>query len=71
MATTSLTAPWAVPRSSQPSVDNHLASIGGGGRLQLAARTVLQLEAVRGLNNPVFYEDRKRTRLLFSIRSVL
>lgn len=58
-------------RFAAPGVDNHLASVGVGGRIQIAARTILQLEAVRGLNNPVFYEDRKKTRLLFSIRSAL
>jgi len=52
-------------------VDSHLASVGAGGRLQLAQRTILQLEAVRGLDNPVFYTDRKKTRLLFSVRSLL
>jgi hemolysin activation/secretion protein len=52
-------------------VDSRLASVGAGGRLQIAQRTIVQLEAVRGLDNPVFYTDRKKTRLLFSIRSLL
>ena len=52
-------------------MDNHLDSIGVGARIELTARTMLQLEAVRGLNNPVFYEDRKKTRILFSVRSVI
>ena len=58
-------------RFGQTGIDSRLASVGVGGRLAVAARTTLQLEAVKGLNNPVSYEDRKKTRLLFSIRSTL
>jgi hemolysin activation/secretion protein len=57
-------------RFGLPTTDSHLGSVGGGVRLAVASRAVLQLEAVRGLTNPVFYEDRKRTRLLFSVRSL-
>jgi len=57
-------------RFGQPGTNSHLASVGGGARLAIAARAVVQLELVRGLNNPVFYENRKKTRLLFSVRSL-
>lgn len=49
---------------------NHLASVGGGGRMTLGRRTVLQVEAVRGLNNPVAYENREVWRVVFSLRTL-
>lgn len=58
-------------RFGLPASDSHLGSIGGGVRVHVAARTILQLEAARGLSSPVFYEDNEKTRLLFSVRSVL
>lgn len=48
-----------------------LASFGGGVRMHLLAKTVAQIECVRGLTNPVPYEDREKARVLFSIRSLL
>ncbi len=58
-------------RFGLPAVDNHLRSVGAGVRMQIANRATAQLEAARGLDNPVFYKTHKKTRLLFSIRSVL
>jgi len=53
------------------AIPAHLASFGGGMRLHVAQRTMVQIEAVRGLSNPVVYEDREKARVLFSIRSLL
>ncbi len=58
-------------RFGLPATSSHLASVGAGGRVQVAARTILQMEAARGLNDPVFYADHTRTRVVFSVRSVL
>jgi hemolysin activation/secretion protein len=58
---------------SRPGFDGaatHLASVGGGVRLHVAGKTVVQLEGVRGLSNPVAYEDREKARVLFSIKSL-
>jgi hemolysin activation/secretion protein len=49
----------------------HLASVGGGARVVLGAKAIAQVEAVRGLTNPVVYVDRKKTRVLFSLRSAI
>jgi hemolysin activation/secretion protein len=49
---------------------NRLASIGAGGRLTAGRRTVLQVEAVRGLHNPVTYENREVWRVVFSLRTL-
>jgi hemolysin activation/secretion protein len=49
---------------------SHLGSVGGGVRAQIANRQLVQLEAVKGLSNPVFYEDRKVWRVLFSVKSL-
>lgn len=53
------------------AVTSRLASFGGGVRMHLVAKTVAQIECVRGLTNPVPYEDRENERVLFSIRSLL
>ncbi len=53
------------------AIPAHLASFGGGVRLHVAQKTMVQIEAVRGLSNPVVYEDREKARVLFSIRSLL
>ena len=58
-------------RFGLPATASHLASVGGGARVEVAKRTIFQLEAARGLNNPVSYEDRERWRLVFGIRSLL
>ncbi|HMI19131.1 MAG TPA: ShlB/FhaC/HecB family hemolysin secretion/activation protein [Sphingomonas sp.] len=58
-------------RAGFDGFSSHLGSWGGGARLAVLNRVVLQLEAARGFNNPVFYEDRRKWRLLFAIRSVL
>ncbi len=49
---------------------SHLGSVGAGVRAQIANRQLVQVEAVKGLSNPVFYEDRKVWRLLFSVKSL-
>jgi hemolysin activation/secretion protein len=48
-----------------------IASVGGGVRAAIADRAVLQIEATRGLINPVFYENHKRVRVVFSLRTIL
>lgn len=58
-------------RLGDPAVSAHLASVGGGVRLHLAGRTVVQLEAVRGLADPTGDANRQKARVLFSIRSAL
>lgn len=58
-------------RLGAASTASHLASVGVGTRIEISAKAIVQLEAVRGLDNPVPYEDRKETRLLFSVRSLL
>lgn len=62
---------WYRGRFGFATGESHLASIGTGARLRVAARGIVQLELVRGLDNPVFYEDRKKWRVLFSLRSSL
>jgi hemolysin activation/secretion protein len=61
---------WLAPRPLAPESRSDLASVGGGVRFQIAARSVIQLEAARGLTNPVFYEDRESWRLLVSARTL-
>ena len=46
-----------------------LASLGGGTRIALTGRAVVQLEADRGLLNPVPAEDHEGWRAVFSVRS--
>ena len=58
-------------RAGLDGFSSHLGSWGGGARLAVLNRIVLQLEAARGMNNPVIYEDRRKWRLLFAVRSVL
>ena len=58
-------------RFGAEALSSSLASIGGGIRLHVISKTILQLECVRGLLNPVSYEDREKARVLFSIRSLL
>ncbi len=53
------------------AMTSSLASFGGGVRMHLLTKTVAQIECVRGLTNPVPYEDREKARVLFSIRSLL
>ncbi|MBN9318841.1 MAG: hypothetical protein J0I28_04035, partial [Caulobacterales bacterium] len=58
-------------RYGLPDRDPHLASVGGGVRVRTGKRSVAQIEAVRGLNNPVAYANREVWRLNFSLRSVV
>ncbi len=58
-------------RGGFPGSNPHLASLGGGVRAPLGDQAIAQVEAVRGLNNPVAYENREVWRLTLSLRSVL
>lgn len=58
-------------RAGFAPLDNHLRSWGGGARLTLIGRVQLQIEAARGMNNPVSYEDRRKWRLITALRSVI
>ncbi len=53
-----------------PGSTSRLASLGGGVRADVAARTVVQLEAARGLYNPAAYENREVWRLFAEIRTL-
>ena len=57
-------------RNGFPASTSHLGSYGGGVRLAVLNRAALGVEAARGFNNPVFYEDRKKWRMLFNIRTL-
>ena len=57
-------------RAGSEAADARLASVGGGLRIQIADRTVVGVEAVRGLYNPVFYENREVWRALLNVRSL-
>ena len=56
-------------RSIAPEALQQLASVGGGARIAVTGRAVLQLEADRGLLNPLPTEDHESWRAIFSIRS--
>jgi hemolysin activation/secretion protein len=58
-------------RAGFDGFSSHLGSWGGGARVAVLSRVVLQIEAARGFNNPVYYEDRRKWRLLFAVRSML
>lgn len=58
-------------RAGFAPVDNHLGSWGGGARLTLIGRVQLQIEAAKGMNDPVTYEDRRKWRLITALRSVI
>ena len=57
-------------RLGGPALRATVSSTGAGLRALLAKKTVVQAELVRGLTNPVAYENRDVWRLLFSIRSL-
>ncbi len=56
-------------RPASPAALQQLASIGGGARVAVTGRAVVQLEADRGLLNPVATENHESWRAVFSIRS--
>jgi hypothetical protein len=56
---------WLRRQQKSPGLGRAQAS-----RAQIANRQLVQVEAVKGLSNPVFYEDRKVWRLLFSVKSL-
>ncbi len=56
-------------RLTEPAALQQLASIGGGARIAVTGRAVVQLEADRGLLDPLPTEDHESWRAVFSIRS--
>ena len=56
-------------RLPEPPALQQLASIGGGARIAVAGRAVLQVEADRGLLDPLPTEDHESWRAVFSLRS--
>ena len=57
-------------RLEGPSDRSTVSSTGAGVRALVNKRTVIQVELVRGLTNPVEYEDREVWRALFSVRTL-
>ncbi|MDQ0464363.1 hemolysin activation/secretion protein [Caulobacter ginsengisoli] len=57
-------------RLGLPSQSFDLASAGGGVRLLVRRRTLLQVEAVRGLSNPIPGRDRESWRGVVALRTV-
>ena len=58
---------------ARPGLDATTAdavSVGGGVRATLTARAVVQVEAARGLTNPLATEDHEGWRAIFSVKSV-
>jgi hemolysin activation/secretion protein len=60
---------WYRGRLGFPTTSQHLASVGGGMRVVVSRRAIVQVEAARGLNDPVFFLDRKRWRGVFNVRT--
>ena len=56
-------------RYELPGSGSTVASVGTGGRMLIAGDHVLEVEAAHGLTNPVFYLDRKKTRIVVSLKS--
>ncbi|WP_442679043.1 ShlB/FhaC/HecB family hemolysin secretion/activation protein [Sphingomonas sp. ASY06-1R] len=50
---------------------SHLGSWGGGARIAMINRAIIQVEAAHGFNNPVFYADRRNWRVVLSVRSII
>ena len=61
---------WVKGRFGFPTNAYDLESAGGGVRLSVASKAVLQLEAARGLTNPVPFLERKDWRLIFTVRTL-
>ena len=56
-------------RPAQPAATQQLASIGAGARIAFTSRAVVQLEASRGLLDPLPTEDHEGWRAIFSVKS--
>ncbi|MFZ2995879.1 ShlB/FhaC/HecB family hemolysin secretion/activation protein [Sphingobium sp.] len=56
-------------RYGLPGSGSTVASVGTGGRMLIARNHVLEVEAAHGLTDPVFYLDRKKTRIVVSLKS--
>ncbi len=56
-------------RLTEPGALQQLASVGGGARIAVSGRAVLQLEADRGMLDPLPTEDHESWRTIFSVRS--
>jgi hemolysin activation/secretion protein len=61
---------WYRARYGYPTETLKLASVGGGVRVAVKQKLELELEAARGLSNPVFLLDRKDTPLIQTVRSL-
>jgi hemolysin activation/secretion protein len=61
---------WYRARYGFPTDRLKVASAGGGVRVALAQKVEIQVEAARGLTNPVFFLDRKDTRVVAAIRTI-
>jgi hemolysin activation/secretion protein len=61
---------WYRARFGFPTDRLELASVGGGVRVAIKQKVEFQVEAARGLSNPVFFLDRKDTRVIFAVRSI-
>lgn len=61
---------WYRARYGFPTDTLKLASVGGGVRVAVKQKVELQVEAARGLTNPLFFIDRKDTRVIFAVRSI-
>ncbi len=61
---------WSRARLGFPTQRYDVASAGGGMRVTMAAHAVLQLEAARGLTNPLPFEDREHWRGVVSVRTL-
>jgi len=61
---------WYRGRLGFPASEADLASAGGGARFVVKQKAVIQIEAARGLNDPVYFLDREAWRGVFNIRSV-
>ena len=61
---------YLVARPGVDATTADVASVGGGVRATLTAKAVVQVEAARGLTNPVPTEDHEGWRAIFSVKSV-
>jgi hemolysin activation/secretion protein len=57
-------------RFGLPDHTARIASVGGGVRADIKSHVVVQVEAARGLTNPVTFENREDWRLLASLRTL-
>jgi hemolysin activation/secretion protein len=61
---------WHRGRYGLPTASQDLESAGAGLRIAVKQKAVIQLEAAKGLTQPVYYLDRKRWRGVFSVKSL-